>query len=90
MAIFMAKLNPGLTPSPCPPLLHFDRTYPPGASVSAWTSVQEWLLQMLLTAIKQRGSSRHSKVQMFLFSFPCFGLVFFSPDLKEEAVFLRE
>lgn len=29
---------------------------------------------MLLTAVKLRGSSRHSEVQMFLFSFPCFVL----------------
>lgn len=42
-------------------------TYPPGDSVSAWTSVQGWQLQMLLTAVKLRGSSSHSKVQMFLF-----------------------
>ena len=44
-------------------------TYPPGDSVSAWTSVYSWQLQMLLTAVKLRGSSSHSKVQMFLFFF---------------------
>ena len=52
-------------------------TYPPGDSVSAWTSVYSWQLQMLLTAVKLRGSSSHSKVQMFLFSFPCFASSFF-------------
>lgn len=52
-------------------------TYPPGDSVSAWTSVYGWQLQMLLTAVKLRGSSSHSKVQMFLFSFPCFASFFF-------------
>lgn len=67
-----------------PPPLH--PTYPPGDSVSTWTSVQGWQLQMLLTAVKLRGSSSHSKVQMFLFSFPCFVLFFFFffSDLKKQ------
>lgn len=48
-------------------------TYHPGDNVSPWISTQCWQLQMLLTVVKLRGSSSHSKVQMFLFSFPCFG-----------------
>lgn len=63
--------------------------HPPGDSVSTWTSVWDWHLQMLLTVVELRGSSSHSKVQMFLFSFPCFGYIFFTTWKKRRFSFMN-
>lgn len=71
-AVFIAVSQPAMNPSS----YSLRPAHPPGDSVSTWTSVWDWHLQMLLTVVELGGSSSHSKVQMFLFSFPCFGCFF--------------
>lgn len=84
-AVFIAVSQPGMNPSS-----HCLRpAHPPGDSVSTWTSVWDWHLQMLLTVVELRGSSSHSKVQMFLFSFPCFGYIFFTTWQKRRFSFMN-